>query len=193
MTQTILRIDASARTQGSVSRALADRVIERLAPDTVISRDLGTALPQLDADWITANFTPQADRSAEQRDRLALSDILVEELMQASTLVISVPIYNFGIPASLKAWIDLVARVGVTFRYTPEGPKGLLENKRAVLVLASGGTEVDSPVDFATPYLRHVLGFIGITDIQVVRSDRQMVDAKAAQVQAEADLAAIAA
>lgn len=193
MTQTILRIDASARTQGSVSRALADRVIERLAPDTVISRDLGTALPQLDADWITANFTPQADRSAAQRDRLALSDILVEELTQASTLVISVPIYNFGIPASLKAWIDLVARVGVTFRYTTEGPKGLLENKRAVLVLASGGTKVDSPVDFATPYLRHVLGFIGITDIQVVRSDRQMVDAKAAQVQAEADLAAIAA
>lgn len=193
MTQTLLRIDASARTEGSVSRTLADRVAEKLSPGTTILRDLGEGLPQIDADWIGANFTPAEERTPEQASKLALSDTLVRELIAADTLLISVPIYNFGVPASLKAWIDLVARAGVTFRYTAEGPKGLLENKRAILVLASGGTEVDGPIDFATPYLRHVLGFIGITDVQVVRSDRQMVDADASRRQAEADLAALAA
>ena len=193
MTQTLLRIDASARTEGSVSRTLADRVAEKLSPGTRILRDLGEGLPQIDADWIGANFTPAEERTPEQASKLALSDTLLRELIAADTLLISVPIYNFGVPASLKAWIDLVARAGVTFHYTAEGPKGLLENKRAILVLASGGTEVDGPIDFATPYLRHVLGFIGITDVQVVRSDRQMVDADASRRQAEADLAALAA
>lgn len=193
MTHTILRIDASARTEGSVSRTLADRVVDKLAPASVIHRDLGAGLPQIDADWIAANFTPAQDRTPEQAATLGLSDTLIAELAKADTLLVSVPIYNFGVPASLKAWIDLVARAGVTFRYTAEGPKGLLENKRAILVLASGGTEVDSPIDFATPYLRHVLGFIGITDVQVVRSDRQMVDAGASQKRAGADIAALAA
>ena len=86
--------------------------------------------------------------------------------------MIATPLYNFGVPAALKAWVDLVARVGVTFKYTEKGPVGLLENKRAIIVFASGGTQAGSAIDFATPYLKHVLGFIGITDVDVIAADQ---------------------
>ena len=87
----------------------------------------------------------------------------------------------------------MIARARVTFRYTEDGPEGLLTGKRAILVIASGGTEVDGPVDFATPYMRHVLNFVGVTDVQLVRSDRQMMDPEGSRAQAEADIAALAA
>jgi FMN-dependent NADH-azoreductase len=193
MTKTVLRIDASPRGAGSTSRKLADTVIERLAPASVIERDVSGGLPQLDDAWIAANFTTEDSRSVEQRQMLALSDTLVAELKAADTVLIAVPVWNFGVPSTLKAWIDLVARAKVTFQYTEDGPRGLLEGKRAILVVASGGTEVDGPVDFVTPYLRHVLGFMGITDIHVVRSDRQMLDADASAARAEADIADLAA
>ncbi|MCC1490981.1 FMN-dependent NADH-azoreductase [Cognatishimia sp. F0-27] len=193
MTQTVLRIDASARLEGSTSRALADRTVARLAPDTVITRDLSGGIPQIDAAWIAANTTAPEARSPEQQALMALSDTLIDELKAADTVLIATPIYNFGVPAALKAWIDQIARAGVTFQYTAEGPKGLLAGKRAVVVVASGGTEVDSAIDFATPYLRHVLGFVGITEVTVVRSDLQMLDADASKARAEADLDALAA
>ncbi|MFW2588624.1 FMN-dependent NADH-azoreductase [Sagittula sp. SSi028] len=194
MTNTLLRIDASARHEDSTSRALADAVVDRLAPDTTLTRDLSAqAIPQLDAGWLHAAFTGDDQRSDDQRARLALSETLIEELRQADTLLISTPIYNFGIPASLKAWIDMIARAGVTFRYTENGPEGLLTGKRAVLVIASGGTEVDSGIDYATPYLRHVLGFVGITDVQIVRSDLQSLDPEASKARAAADLNGLAA
>ncbi len=179
MTQTILRIDASARRTGSISRELNDRLIDRFAaegPVAVTTRDLTQALPQIDEDWIGANFTPAEDRTDAQREKLALSDTLVAELQAADTLIIGLPIYNFGVPAALKAWIDLVARAGLTFRYTAEGPRGLLEGKRAIITVASGGTEVGSEIDFATGYIRHVLGFIGIEDVQFIRADRTAID-----------------
>ena len=91
--------------------------------------------------------------------------------------MIGLPIYNFGVPAALKAWVDLVARAGVTFRYTEAGPQGLLTAKRAIVAVASGGTEAGSEIDFATGYIRHVLGFIGITDVSFVTADRLMIDA----------------
>jgi FMN-dependent NADH-azoreductase len=116
----------------------------------------------LDTDWVTANFTPPEERGEAERAALAESDALVAELKAADVLVIGVPIYNFGIPAALKAWVDLVARARVTFRYTEQGPVGLLTGKRAYLAVASGGTPVGSAIDFATGYLRHVLGFLGI-------------------------------
>ena len=141
MTQTVLRIDASARRTGSESRKLADRIIERLAAETVIARDLLQAPPAIDEAWLAANWTPEADRSDAQRETLALSDQLIAEIKAADTLVISTPIYNFGIPASLKAWIDQIARAGLTFNYTPNGPVGLMEGKRAVIAIASGGTD----------------------------------------------------
>ncbi|NIZ62536.1 FMN-dependent NADH-azoreductase [Sedimentitalea sp. CY04] len=192
MTQTVLHIDASARTQGSTSRGLSAKIIERLNADTVIRRDLTSALPHVTEDWINANFTPADDRDAAQRDLLGLSDQLVEEAKAADTLVIGVPIYNFAVPASLKAWIDLMARVGLTFSYTENGPEGLLKGKRAIIAVASGGTQVGSDIDFATGYLRHIMGFIGITDVQFVAADALMADADAAMARANSAIEALA-
>ena len=193
MTKTVLHIDSSARTQGSTSRDLTAKIVDRLGADQVIRRDLTAPLPQLNEEWIGANFTPADDRNADQLDLLAQSDQLVAELQAADTVVIGVPIYNFAVPSSLKAWIDLVARVGVTFSYTETGPKGLLEGKRAIIAVASGGTQVGSDIDFATGYLRHVLGFIGITDVEFVAADALMADADAALTRANTAIDALAA
>ena len=179
MTHRILRIDSSAKQDGSTTRALTARIARHMGGE-VTYRDLAASLPQIDAGWVGANVTPEADRSAPQRAALALSDTLIAEIEAADTLVIGVPLYNFGIPAALKLWIDQIARAGRTFRYTPDGPVGLLTGKRAVLGAASGGTALGSEIDFATGYMRHVLGFIGITDVSVVAADRQMIDADAA-------------
>ena len=175
----VLRVDSSARSEGSVSRRMADALIERLegsegAIDLRV-RDLAAEAPRLvDAAWVDANFTPSEQRSPAQRTALAESDALVAELMDADVLVIGVPVYNFGIPASLKAWVDMVARARLTFRYTENGPVGLLGGTRAFVVVASGGTAVGSEVDFATGYLRHVLGFLGIDDVEIIAADRVM-------------------
>ena len=193
MSRTVLHIDASARTQNSITRELSAKVVDRLSPETVVRRDLAQPLPLISETWVNANFTPADDRDAEQRDVLSLSDTLVQELQDADTIVIGVPIYNFSVPAVLKAWIDQVARAGVTFQYTENGPKGLLEGKRAIIVVASGGTPVGSEIDFATGYLQHVLGFIGIHDIELVKADRTAVDLEAARAAANADVAELAA
>lgn len=189
----ILRIDSSAKPEGSTTSALLDRIEERIGTaDT--RRDLGAqAVPQIDGTWVASNFTPAADRSDDQKAALALSDTLVEELRAADTILIALPIYNFSVPGALKAWIDLVCRAGLTFKYTENGPVGLLDGKRAIVAVASGGTEVGSPIDFATPYMRHVLGFIGITDVTFVAADRQMAVGDAAMEQADAQIAALAA
>ncbi|MBB4286107.1 FMN-dependent NADH-azoreductase [Roseospira goensis] len=174
----VLRIDASARRDGSVSRDLTDRVIAALAetgPVSVTVRDLAeTPAPFVDDAWIAANFTDPSARTAEARAVLALSDALVAELRAADVIVIGLPVYNFGPPAALKAWIDMVARARETFRYTADGPEGLLTGTRAILAMASGGTAAGSAIDFATPYLRHILGFLGITDVTVVAADRHL-------------------
>ena len=171
MTRKILRIDASARKEGSVTRDLNDRVLADLGASDVTLRDLTAALPQIDETWVVANFTAPDARTDEQRAALSLSDTLVDELREADVLLIGLPIYNFNLPASLKAWIDQIARVGETFRYTETGPVGLLDGKQAIVTVASGGTPVGSDYDFATGYLRHVLGFIGITDVSFVTTE----------------------
>ncbi|MEM1430692.1 MAG: NAD(P)H-dependent oxidoreductase [Pseudomonadota bacterium] len=194
MARTVLRIDASARRTGSISRELADEIIARIAPQDVTIRDLAaTPVPQIDEQWIGANFTAADERTEAQRSTLALSDQLVGELQAADTLVIGLPIYNFGVPAALKAWVDQVARAGLTFRYTADGPKGLLDGKRAIVVVASGGTEAGSEIDFATGYIRHVLSFIGITEVEFVTADRLMVDADASRATAAAQIERLAA
>lgn len=193
MTKTVLRIDASARHTGSESRALTQRIVDRLAPTTVITRDLAVAVPAIDGDWLNANWTPEDQRTDTQRETLALSDTLIAELKAADTIVIGAPIYNFGIPATLKTWVDLIARAGITFKYSESGPQGLLTGKRAIVAITSGGTQVGSEIDFASGYLRHVLGFIGITDVQFVAADQLMVDADASHAKAEAALQALAA
>ncbi len=176
MTSHILRIDTSARREGSVSRDLADRIVARFPEATITTRDLASGLPLIDETWVTANFTPADDRTDAQRDTLALSDELIAELAAADTLVIGLPIYNFGIPATLKAWVDQVARAGVTFRYTEAGPEGLMTGKRAIIAMASGGTEAGSEIDFGTGYIRHILSFIGITEVEFVTADRLALD-----------------
>ncbi len=192
MTQTILHIDASARTEGSNSRKLTASIIEKLG-GRVIRRDLNDAIPQIDETWVSANFTPTDQRTADQTEALALSDKLVAEIASADVLVIGVPVYNFGVPAALKAWVDQIARAGLSFRYTENGPEGLLTGKRAIIVVATGGTPVGSDIDFASGYMRHIMGFIGITDVEIIAADRLMADADKALADAEARIAALAA
>ena len=175
----VLRVDSSARSDGSMSRRVADELMEQLREREgaveVRVRDLAVDAPSfVDADWVDANFTPAEQRDEAQKAALAESDALVSELKSADVLVIGVPIYNFGIPSALKAWVDMVARARLTFRYADNGPVGLLKGKRAYLAVASGGTAIGSEMDFATGYLRHVLGFLGIDDVHVVAADRLM-------------------
>lgn len=191
MTRTVLHIDASARFDGSVSRELTQRLAERLAGGgRVLRRDLAAdPVPFVDEAWVGANFTADAERTQAQRETLAGSDALVEQLEAADDIVIGAPIYNFAIPASLKAWIDQVARARRTFRYTEDGPEGLLNGKTAWLVIASGGTPLDSEIDFATGYLRHVLGFLGITDVRVIDAARWSAKSEEEKVEIYAALA----
>lgn len=172
----VLEVSASGRRADSVSRRLTREIIEALEAREgnieLTRRDLGDGVPLVSEDWIDANFTPEEARSASQREALAVSDSLVAELRAADIVIIGSPIYNFGVPAALKAWIDMIARARLTFRYTPDGPRGLLEGKKAYIVITSGGVPVGSPVDFATPYLRHALRFVGITDIEFIAADQ---------------------
>ncbi|MFQ6554079.1 FMN-dependent NADH-azoreductase [Aestuariibius insulae] len=190
---TTLRIDASARHDDSISRKLTDRITRRLGGD-VIHRDLAkTSPPLLTEGMIGSYFTPPADRTAEQKALIGASDAIVAELQKADTIVIGMPIYNFGVPAALKAWADLAARVGVTFQYSADGPKGLLEGKRAIIAVASGGTESGSEIDWATPWLTFFLGFIGITDVKVITADQLNVEAETKIEAAYSDIDTLAA
>lgn len=176
MPHTVLHIDASARSQESASRGLTARIVDQLKPDSTIHRDLASSLPQVSENWIGANFTPADQRTDEQRDILDLSDTLIDEISSADTVVIGLPVYNFSVPASLKAWIDLITRVGLSFEYTETGPRGLLTGKRAIVAYVSGGTPIGSDMDFASGYIRHILGFIGITDVEFISADQLAID-----------------
>ena len=168
----VLEISAGARSEGSISRLLTADLISaldsRYGETQIARRDLADGLPFIDEAWVAANFTPEEDRSGQHRQTLAFSDTLVAELAAADVLVIGAPIYNFSLPATLKAWIDMIARSRLTFQYTENGPEGLLTNKKAYVVVPSGGVPVGSPMDFATPYLRHALSFVGITDVEFI-------------------------
>lgn len=172
----ILHITASIRgADESVSRGLSSKVVERLAAATdaqVTSRNLAVNdLPFIDAARFAANLAPAGDRSEDQRALAAIADTLIAELQAADTIVFGVPVYNFGPPATLKAWADLVARAGTTFRYTATGPEGLLTGKKAYIAIASGDTPVGSDIDFLSPWLTFFLGFLGITDVDLVAAD----------------------
>ncbi len=188
----ILHISASIRGSELVSRGLSTRLVQGLASKsgaTVIERDLSlNDLPFIDGDRFAANLAPYAERSAAQHDLAAISDELIEELKSADTIVFGVPIYNFSVPATVKAWADLVARAGTTFKYTETGPVGLLEGKKAYIAVASGGTQVGSDFDFMTPWLKFFLGFLGIHDVETVAADAIMGaggDAKIEDAQAK--------
>ncbi len=167
----ILQIHSSARAIGSHSSRLAARIVERLRaahPDARIAlRDLGkTPHPALDEAALQALFTPDGQRTPEQAARVALDDALIAEIQVADVIVLGVPMYNFGVPAQLKNWIDAIARAGVTFRYTDRGPQGLLQGKKVLVALARGGTYRGTSADTQVPYLQTVFGFLGMTDLQ---------------------------
>ena len=189
----VLQLSSSGRQDGSVTRQLSEDLLNALETRheaiDVSHRDLANGLPFVDAAWIEANFTADDDRTQEHRQSLAYSDELVAELIDADVLLIGVPIYNFSIAASLKAWIDMIARARLTFRYTENGPVGMLSGKKAYLVVASGGVPVGSPMDFATPYLRHALSFVGITDVEIIAADKINSDAEDAMDRARAQIA----
>lgn len=176
---TILRIDSSGRYEASHSRPLADRMVERLQgrfPDAnVVTRDLTADVPPVvDEAWFKAAYTAEDERTDAGRAALAASDAIVDEFAAADAIVITVPIYNFSVSAQLKLWIDQVARYGRTFTYTDNGPKGLTPDRPTYLIVTSGGTKIGSEIDFATGYLRHVLGFVGLNTIHVIEADQLM-------------------
>ena len=176
----ILQINSSARRvqdgQGSVSTRLAHELVARLCADQPETRlqvlDLGlNPPPALDEAALQALFTAAEARSPAQAERVALDMALVEQLRAADVLVLAVPMINFGVPSALKNWIDAIAKAGVTFRYTAEGPVGLLTGKKVFVVLARGGIYRDQPADTMVPYLRTVLGFLGMTDLSFVYAE----------------------
>lgn len=179
MTQ-ILRIDSSARHTESVSRQLVSRLIDRIDGDvTVRQRDLADGVPLLSEAALAAMYTPEERRSAEQAAELAVADQFISELLEADAVVFGLPIYNFGPPAALKAWADLVARAGMTFRYTETGPEGLVADKPVYIVVASGGVPVGSPMDLSSTWLTTFLGFLGMRNVTVIAADQLNVDPEA--------------
>lgn len=193
----ILHLDSAITGAASVSRDLTAQIVARLTaahPDaTVTRRDLNDGPAMIDPVWYRAVREGTDAPDAEEQRRIATSADLLAELRAADTVVIGAPLYNFGVPATLKTWFDHVALAGESFRYTAEGPEGLLTGKRAILGFASGGTTAGGPGDFVTPWLRHMLGFIGITDVTVVAADGLALDREAALARARAAIAALAA
>ena len=176
----LLRIDSSARSS-SVTRQLTAKFVEEWKKNhptgEVIDRDLATTvLPHITDHWSGAHLEP-SQLTPAQRNYLSTSDLLIEELQAADTIVIGAPMYNFAIPSSLKAWIDQIVRMGKTIGYGASGARGLLANKRVIVVTARGGAygkgTPAEKFDFQEPYLRHIFGFIGLTDVTFIHAENQ--------------------
>ncbi|HHF3168119.1 TPA: FMN-dependent NADH-azoreductase [Vibrio diabolicus] len=167
----VLALKSSILGDYSQSNKLVEDFIKNVDQDKLTVRDLAAnPLPVLDFAVATA-LRATEDLSHEQQAVVELSDTLIEEVKAADTLVIAAPMYNFTIPTQLKNWIDLIARAGVTFKYTENGVQGLIEAKKAIVITTRGGIHKDSPTDNVTPYLRTVLGFVGITDVEFVYAE----------------------
>ncbi|WP_396642530.1 FMN-dependent NADH-azoreductase [Methylomonas sp. 2B] len=195
----LLQINTSIRGEQSHSSHLATLLTEKLQaayPDSeLIKRDLAqSAPPLLDGVALGALFTPAEQRDAEQQALAERFDALIDEIQQADRIVLGVPMYNFGIPAQLKAWFDAIARADLTFRYTESGPEGLLRGKKVYLTLTYGGQHSDTPLDTMTPYLQTMLGFLGMTDLTFIHAEglaRSGDVAELALRQAELEIAAL--
>jgi FMN-dependent NADH-azoreductase len=186
----LLLITSSLFGDQSKSAQLANEFVDRWRrahPGTVVTpRELTAAsMPHLSLDALGALMTPAEQRSVGQARSVAFGDGLIEELEAADTIVLAVPMYNFSIPSTLKAWIDHVARAGRTFRYTAAGPEGLLKGKKVFVITGRGGVYTgDSPakmLDFQEPYLRGVLGFLGLEDVTFIHVEGLKVSAEAAE------------
>ena len=181
----ILQINASIRGADANSTQLASALVKQLITKepaaNVQVRDLGQEPhPPIDSLALQALFTEGDQRTPEQQARVALDDALIQEIQQADTLVLAVPMYNFGIPAQLKSWFDAIARARVTFRYTDKGSEGLLTGKKVYVTLARGGIYRDTPNDTQVPYLKTMLGFLGMTDIEWIYAEGLAMGAESA-------------
>ena len=172
----ILQLKTSLFADHGVSSQLSKDFIDQFMtanPDSSLKvRNFAEeAIPHLDAGYLQALSTEAAERSAEQQQLVDFSDSLINELMDADVLVLGLPMYNFGVPSMLKAWIDHVARAQVTFRYTENGPEGLLKGKKAYVLASRGGLYAGTPADSQTPFITNFLAFIGITDVNFVYAE----------------------
>ncbi len=196
---TLLKINASLFSNQGQSSQLADRFVAAYVAAhpgaTVIDRDLAAnPVPHLDAERFLSFLAKPEARSEAQQAVVAFSDALIDELRRADQIVIGLPMYNFGVPSTLKAYFDHIARAGVTFRYTANGPEGLLKGKKVYVALARGGLYRDTPADSQTPYLKSVLAFLGMTDVEFVFAEGLAMGAESAGqafAQAEARIAEI--
>jgi FMN-dependent NADH-azoreductase len=185
----LLHIKSSIFGGHGQSSQLSDRFVaqwrDNNAAAEVTERDLAVeAVPHLDGEVVAGFMSADADRNAKQLQAVALSEELIGELQVADIIVLGLPMYNFGIPSTLKAWIDHVARAGITFQYTENGPEGLLKGKKAYVIAARGGLYEGSAADTQTPYIKTILGFMGITDVTMVAAEGLNMgdDAKAASL-----------
>ena len=175
----IYQIDSSARKEGSTSRALAKKLLDKIKSpeDEIIYRDLNEEMVFVSGLTESGMNIEKKDQTDHHRKMFELSDQLVKELKESDIIIISAPIYNYGPPATLKAWSDLAARVGETFKFKPNGRReGLLKNKKAYLVITSGGTKLNSKEDFLTPWLKFILNFFGIDRIETINADQMALN-----------------
>ena len=175
----LYQIDSSARKEGSTSRALAKKLLDKIKKpeDEVIYRDLDDEMVFVSGLTESGMKIEKKDQTEHHKKMFELSDTLVKELKESDIIIISAPIYNYGPPATLKAWSDLAARVGETFRFKQNGRReGLLKNKKAYLVITSGGTKLNSNEDFLTPWLKFILNFFGIEKIEIICADQMALD-----------------
>ena len=175
----IYQIDSSARKEGSTSRALAKKLLDKIKSpeDEIIYRDLNEEMVFVSGLTESGMNIEKKDQTDHHRKMFELSDQLVKELKESDIIIISAPIYNYGPPATLKAWSDLAARVGETFKFKPNGRReGLLKNKKSYLVITSGGTKLNSKEDFLTPWLKFILNFFGIDKIETINADQMALN-----------------
>ena len=190
----IYQIDSSARKEGSTSRALAKKLLDKIKKpdDEVIYRDLNDEMVFVTGLTESGMNIDEKDQNENHKKMFDLSNQLVKELKESDIIIISAPIYNYGPPATLKAWSDLAARVGETFKFKPNGRReGLLKNKKAYLVITSGGTKLNSKEDFLTPWLKFILNFFGIDKVDIVSADQMALDYEKSIKEAEKQIANI--
>ena len=175
----IYQIDSSARKEGSTSRALAKKLLDKIKKpeDEVIYRDLDDEMVFVSGLTESGMKIEKKDQTEHHKKMFELSDKLVKEINESDIIIISAPIYNYGPPATLKAWSDLVARIGETFKFKENGRReGLLRNKKAYLVITSGGTKLNSKEDFLTPWLKFILNFFGIEKVDIISADQMALN-----------------
>ena len=190
----IYQIDSSARKEGSTSRALAKKLLNKIKKpeDEVVYRDLNDEMVFVSNLTESGMNIDEKDQTENHKKMFELSDTLVKELKESDIIIISAPIYNYGPPATLKAWSDLAARVGETFKFKSNGRReGLLKNKRAYLVITSGGTKLNSKEDFLTPWLKFILNFFGIEKIDIICADQMSLDYEKSMKSAEEQIAKV--